>query len=101
MVAPAIQIPKQAIADFCRRHGIRKLSLFGSVLRDDFGHDSDVDVLVDFRPEKVVGWKIIDIEDELSNLLGGHRVDIVRTTALNPRLKDQILASAQVQYEER
>jgi predicted nucleotidyltransferase len=101
MVAPAIQIPKQAIADFCRRHGIRKLSLFGSVLRDDFGHDSDVDVLVDFRPEKVVGWKIIDIEDELSNLLGGHRVDIVRTTALNPRLKDQILASAHVQYEER
>jgi predicted nucleotidyltransferase len=101
MVAPAIQIPKQAIADFCRRHGIRKLSLFGSVLRDDFGHDSDVDVLVDFRPNKVIGWKIIDIEDELSNLLGGHRVDMVRTTALNPRLKDRILASAQVQYEER
>jgi uncharacterized protein len=100
MVAPAINIPTRAIADFCRRHGIRRLSLFGSVLRDDFGSDSDVDVLVDFRPEKVVGWKIIEIEDELSQLLGGHKVDMVRTSALNPRLKDRILTSAQVQYDE-
>src|SRR3989304_4276988 len=55
MVAPAIDIPKQALADFCRRHGIRKLSLFGSVLRDDFRPDSDVDVLVEFEPGTRVG----------------------------------------------
>jgi hypothetical protein len=100
MVAPAIEIPRQALADFCQRHGIRKLSLFGSVLRDDFGPDSDVDVLVEFRPGRIVGWEIITIEDELSQLLGGRKVDMVRTSALYHRLKDRILDSAQVQYEE-
>ena len=100
MVAPAIEIPKQALVEFCRRHGIRKLSLFGSVLREDFRPDSDVDVLVEFQPEKVVGWDIINIEDELSQILGGRTIDMVRKSALNPRLKDRILASAQVQYEE-
>jgi hypothetical protein len=100
MVAPAIDIPKQAVAEFCRRHGIRRLSLFGSVLRDDFRPDSDVDVLVEFQPDKVVGWEIVSIEDELSQLLGGRKVDMVRTSALYHRLKDRILASAQVQYEE-
>jgi uncharacterized protein len=100
MVAPAIPIPQEALAEFCHRHGIRKLSLFGSVLREDFRPESDIDVLVDFRPETVVGWNIITIEDELSQLLGGRKVDMVRTSALNPRLKDRILASAQVQYDE-
>jgi uncharacterized protein len=100
MVAPAIDIPKQALAEFCRRHGIRRLSLFGSVLRDDFRPDSDVDVLVEFQPGTIVGWGIINIEDELSQLLGGHKVDMVNPKYLNRHLKDQILASAQVQYEE-
>jgi len=101
MVAPAIDIPKQAVADFCRRHGIRRLSLFGSVLREDFRPDSDVDVLVAFQPEKKIGWEIIRIEDELSSLFGGRKVDMVRESALYHRLRDRILASAQVQYEER
>lgn len=100
MVAPAIDIPKREVADFCRRRGIRRLSLFGSVLREDFRPDSDIDVLVEFRPERVVGWEIIEIEDELSQLFGGHRVDIVNPKYLNARLKDRILASARVQYEE-
>jgi predicted nucleotidyltransferase len=100
MVAPSIDIPKRAIADFCRRHGICKLSLFGSVLRADFRPDSDIDVLVEFRPERIVGWEIIKIEDELSKLFGGRKVDIVNPKYLNPRLKDRILASAQLQYEE-
>lgn len=100
MVSPAIPIPKQEVADFCRRHDIRRLSLFGSVLRDDFRPDSDVDVLVEFNPDKVVGWEIINIEDELSLLLGGHKVDMVNPKYLNWRLKDRILASAQVQYDE-
>jgi uncharacterized protein len=100
MIAPAIEIPKEAIADFCRRHGIRKLSLFGSVLRDDFRPDSDIDVLVEFQPDKIVGWEIIDIEDEFSQLFGGYKVDMVNPKYLHHRLKDRILASAQVVYEE-
>jgi predicted nucleotidyltransferase len=100
MVAPAIDIPQEALVQFCRRHGIRRLSLFGSVLREDFRPDSDIDVLVEFRPERVIGWEVIDIEDELSQLLGGHKVDMINPKYLLPRLKDQILNSAQVQYDE-
>lgn len=100
MVAPAIPIPTEKIADFCRRNGIRKLSLFGSVLRDDFRPESDIDVLVEFQPDRMVGWEIINIEDELSQLMGGHKVDMVNPKYLNHRLKDRILESAQVQYEE-
>lgn len=100
MVAPAIDIPRQAVADFCRRHGIRRLSLFGSVLRDDFRPDSDVDVLVEFQPDKIVGWEIVTIEDELSQLLGGRRIDMVNPKYLNHRLKDRILTSAVIQYDE-
>jgi predicted nucleotidyltransferase len=69
-------------------------------LRDDFGPDSDVDVLVDFCAGRIIGWEIVAIEDELSQLLGGRKVDLVRESALYHRLKDRILATAQVQYEE-
>jgi predicted nucleotidyltransferase len=100
MVSPAIPIPTEQLADFCRRHGIRKLSLFGSVLRDDFRPNSDIDVLVEFQPDRIIGWKIIEIEDELSALLGDRKVDMVRSDALYHRLKDRILASSVVQYEE-
>jgi len=95
-----VVVPKEKIAEFCRRHHIRKLALFGSVLRDDFGPDSDVDVLVDFEPGHVVGFKILDIEEELSQLFGGHRADMVRQKYLNPRLRERVLASAEVQYAE-
>lgn len=101
MVAPAIEIPKEAVAEFCRRHGNRRLSLFGSVLRNDFRPDSDVDVLVEFQPGKIIGWNIIHIEEELSQILGARKIDMVRKEAIYHRLKDRILASAQVQYEER
>jgi hypothetical protein len=69
-------------------------------LRDDFRPDSDVDVLVEFQPERMVGWEIVTIEDELSQLFGGHKVDMINPKYLNHRLKDRILASAQVQYDE-
>lgn len=95
-----LTLPRQRIAEFCRRHHIRKLSLFGSVLREDFRPDSDVDVLVDFEPGHAVGFEIMDIEAELSQLLGGRRVDMVREKYLNPRLRDRILNSAEVQYAE-
>ena len=95
-----ILVARDTIADFCRRHHIRKLSLFGSVLRDDFRPDSDIDVLVDFEPGHVIGFEILDIEEELSQLFGGRRVDMVREKYLNPRLRGRVLASAEVQYAE-
>lgn len=92
--------PKDAIADFCRRRHIRKLALFGSVLRDDFRPDSDVDVLVEFEPGRAVGFEILDMEEELSRLFGGRKVDIVQEKYLNRRLRDRVLAGAEVQYAE-
>ena len=93
-----VEIPHERIAEFCRRHHIRKLSLFGSVLRDDFGPNSDIDVLVEFEPGHVPGYKLVTIQDELSDLFGGHPVDLVIEKSLNRRLRPRILAEADVQY---
>jgi predicted nucleotidyltransferase len=95
-----VPIELDRIADFCRRHHLRKLSLFGSVVRNDFGPDSDVDVLVLFDPKYPVGFRVFDMEEELSRLWGGRRVDIVNEKYLNPHLRDRILGEAQVQYAE-
>ncbi len=89
---------RETIAALCRRHHIRKPSLLGSVLTDDFRPDSDIDVLVEFEPGRPVGFRIFDIEEELSRLFGGRRVDLVNAKFLNRHLKDRVLASAQVQY---
>jgi uncharacterized protein len=95
----SLRPPPGAIAEFCRRHRIRKLSLFGSVLRDDFRPDSDIDVLVEFEPGYAAGLEILDMEEELSQLFGGHKVDMVKEKYLNRWLREPILASAEVQYE--
>ncbi len=95
-----VAVPKDEIAEFCQRHHIRKLSLFGSVLRDDFGPDSDIDVLVEFEPGHLVGFEIIDMEEELSSLFSGRKVDIVEEKYLNRWLRGRVLASAEVQYAE-
>ncbi len=95
-----IPVDRQRIAEFCHKHHIRKLSLFGSVLRDDFRTDSDVDVLVTFEPGQVIGLRIVDIEDELAQLLG-RRVDLVSEKYLNRRIRDRVLTAAEVQYAER
>jgi len=91
-------IPKEPLAEFCRRNHIRKLSLFGSVLREDFGPESDVDVLYEVEPGHAVGLEIMDMEEELSRLLGGKKVDLVNAKYLNRRLRDRVLAEAEVQY---
>lgn len=91
---------REIIADFCRRHQIRMLSLFGSVLREEFDERSDVDVLVEFQPGTVVGFAIVDIEDDLSRLFGGRKVDLINPKYLNRHLRDRILTSAEVQYKE-
>ena len=96
-----IDIPREAIAGFCRRHHIRKLSLFGSVLRSGFRPDSDVDVLVEFEPGHVPGMiRFVQMEKELSSLLGGRKVDLVTAKFLNRRIRDRVLADAEVQYAE-
>ena len=94
----SIAVDSNSLAEFCRRHGIRKMSFFGSVLREDFGPDSDVDVLVEFEAGKIVGFDIIDMEEELSNLLGKRKVDLVNEKYLNHRLRPVILREALVQY---
>ncbi len=95
-----IQFPIDRLRAVCRERHILRLSLFGSVLRDDFGSDSDVDILVEFAPEHVPGLEIVDIEQELSAVFGGRRVDLVNPKYLNHRLKDRVLASAEVIYAE-
>jgi predicted nucleotidyltransferase len=91
-------VPKPQLAEFCRRNHIRRLALFGSVLRDDFGPNSDIDVLVEFEPGHVPGLRFIRLQDELSGLFGGRRVDLVTPKFLNHRIRDAVLRSAEVQY---
>jgi predicted nucleotidyltransferase len=91
-------VPKPQLAEFCRRNHICRLALFGSVLRDDFGPNSDIDVLVEFEPGHVPGLRFIRLQDELSGLFGGRRVDLVTPKFLNHRIRDAVLRSAEVQY---
>lgn len=93
-----ISINQAALAQFCRRNHIRKLSFFGSVLSDSFGPDSDVDVLVEFEPGHTPGLAFIRMQDELSFLLGGRKVDLVTPKFLNNRIRSQVLSQALVQY---
>jgi predicted nucleotidyltransferase len=87
------------LAEFCRLHHIRRLSLFGSVLRDDFGPDSDVDVLVEFEPGHVPGlFGISRMARELSPLLGGSPIDLRTPEDLSRYFRDEVLAMAEVQY---
>lgn len=95
-----IHIPQEAVAAFCRRNGIRHLSLFGSVLREDFRPDSDIDMLVDFEPEARVGLiGLAKMEIELSQLLN-RQVELHTPKGLNPAFRDEVLRVAQVQYEQ-
>jgi hypothetical protein len=94
-----LKLQPDKLAEFCRRHYIRKLSLFGSALRDDFRPDSDVDVLVEFEPGHVPGLAFITIQDELSSLLG-RKVDLNTPNFLSRYYRDQILSEAKVLYAE-
>ena len=93
-----IQLDRDWIAAFCRRNQIRKLSLFGSVLRDDFRSDSDVDVLVEFEPEAVAGFfKMAAMECELGAMIG-RKVDLRTPEDLSRYFRAEVLAEAVVQY---
>ena len=92
-----IEVPSERIADFCRRHHIRRLAFFGSVLRDDFTPDSDVDVLVEFEPGKTPGFAFFDVEQELSQILD-RRVDLRTPQELSKYFRDEVLAEAEELY---
>jgi predicted nucleotidyltransferase len=103
MAQPQIDIPKDKIADFCRRWKITEFSLFGSVLRDDFRPDSDVDVLVGFQPD--AHWTLLDLaqmQEELERVLG-HKVDLLTRRGVeqsrNALRRQAILSTAEVVYE--
>ena len=94
-----VKLPKQKVADFCRRYNIRRLAVFGSALREDFRPDSDLDVLVEFEPGHTP-WLIplARMEIELSALLGGRKVDINTPLCLSQFFRDEVLAEAEPVY---
>lgn len=100
MLRHGVEFPEEQIADFCRRHRIRRLALFGSILRDDFSPDSDIDVLVEFEPDEGVGYiGFAGLERELGELLE-HKVDLNTPGMLSPYFRDRVLAEAEVHYVE-
>jgi hypothetical protein len=95
-----ITLEREKVAEFCRRHHIRKLALFGSVLRKDFRPDSDVDVLVEFEPGHIVGLiRLAGMERELTALIG-RKADIRTPADLSRYFRDEVLATAEVLYAE-
>jgi hypothetical protein len=94
-----IQVNKERLADFCRRNNIARLSFFGSVLRDDFTSESDIDVLVVFKEGRTPGFlEVARIERELSLVLDNRKVDLRTFQDLSRYFRTEVLASAEVQY---
>ncbi len=99
MAETRISLPKDKISEFCQQNQVRRLSLFGSVLREDFGPDSDVDILVEFEPGTRVGLiRLSSLEIELGTIIG-RKVDLNTPGFLSKYYRDQILAEADVQYD--
>jgi hypothetical protein len=92
-----IDIPEKRIAEFCRRHNIRRLALFGSVLGDDFTSESDVDVLVEFEPGTKIGLKFFALQQELSQILG-RKVDLNTRGFLSKYFRDRVMEEAEDYY---
>ena len=97
MVRPKIEIPKKKIAEFCCKHHIRKLAFFGSVLRDDFGPNSDVDVLIEFEPGHTPGLSFFSMQEELSQIIG-RKVDLNTPQFLSPYFRERVQKEARIQY---
>jgi predicted nucleotidyltransferase len=91
------EISKEKIAEFCRKHYIRKLALFGSVLREDFRSESDVDVLVEFEPGHAPGLAFFSMEEELSEIVG-HKVELHTPQFLSRYFRNRVMADAEIQY---
>ena len=94
-----IAVDSHEIGEFCRRHHVRRLAVFGSAIRDDFRAGSDVDVLVEFDPDHIPGLAFFGMEIELSEILG-HKVDLNTPEFLSPYFRDQVLSEAETVYVE-
>lgn len=92
-----IRVPRKKLEEFCRRNHIRKLAFFGSVLRDDFGPQSDIDVLVEFEQGKTPGFAFFEMQEELSEILG-HKVDLNTPGFLSKYFRDEVIREARVEY---
>lgn len=92
-----LNIDQVALEEFCRRHRIRRLALFGSVLRDDFRPESDVDVLVEFEEGQTPGFGYVRVQEELAGLLG-RRVDLNTPGFLSDYFRDEVLREARLLY---
>jgi predicted nucleotidyltransferase len=97
MARAKINIPEQRIREFCRDNHIRKLSLFGSVIRDDFDATSDVDILVEFEPDHIPGLQFFAMECELADMLG-RKVELYTPYFLSADIRGRVAAEAEVQY---
>ena len=96
-----VSISRDALAAFCREHGIRRLSVFGSVLREDFGPESDIDVIVEFEPDRTPGLLgVARMELKLSKLFSGRKVDLRTPEDLSRHFRQEVLDTAEVQYAE-
>ena len=93
----ALSVSQEKVSDFCRKNHIKRLAFFGSVLRDDFGPDSDLDVIVEFEPGHVPGLRYFAMERELSEILG-RKVDLNTPGTLSKYFRDRVLAEAEQQY---
>ena len=100
MKRPSIDLSDKKVAVFCRRNHIRKLSVYGSFLREDFGADSDIDILVEFAPDHIPGLiRMAGMENELSSILGC-RADMRTAEDLSRYFRHEVLKSAKVEYAE-
>ena len=97
MTRHGIEIPREKIEAFCRTNGIRRLALFGSILRNDFRTESDIDVLVEFQPSVRVGLAFIRMQDELSAIFG-HKVDLNTPGSLSKYFRSEVLDEAEALY---
>ena len=90
-----IDFSREELEAICRRRAVKRLALFGSVVRDDFGPESDVDVLVEFDHDTFEGKQVYKIYDELTELFGGRKIDLVEVEFVNKRIRERILEEAQ------
>jgi predicted nucleotidyltransferase len=97
IIKQRFNIPENRLAEYCRRHHINRLALFGSVLGESFRPESDIDVLVEFEPGHIPGFGIIDMENELSQMVG-RRVDLRTPKDLSRYFRDRVVCEARVQY---
>ncbi len=98
MIGEAVTVDRERLVELCRRHGVRRLALFGSALRRELTPGSDLDVLIEFEPGTKVGLRFVAIQDELSALFG-RRVDLNTPGFLSPHFRDQVVSAAVPLYD--